>query len=160
MNSSIMLDVRTIGQYDYQELDGPRCVRARHSACVPSLTTTSALEVTTAVEFYPHTFVIATIDVDPAVDPADYNDWYNREHLPARLRCPGFVRGRRFQAVDLSPSYVTMYEVDDPASLETAEYLSLMSKARPHAQGSARTVRMEAAMTVRRNVYREIDLAT
>lgn len=36
----------------------------------------------------------------PAEIEADFNEWYNREHLPDRvLRMPGFLRGRRYVCI-------------------------------------------------------------
>ncbi len=44
---------------------------------------------------------ILTIWTDiPADIEADFNDWYNREHLPDRIQgMPGFLRGRRYAAI-------------------------------------------------------------
>jgi hypothetical protein len=37
------------------------------------------------------------------VDPAgldDFNAWYRRQHVPERLSVPGFLRGRRWEALE------------------------------------------------------------
>lgn len=61
----------------------------------------------------------------------DFNDWYNREHLPDRVgRMPGFLRGRRYVATAGAagtPKYLTYYDLqstdvmlsDAPAALRT-----------------------------------------
>lgn len=55
-----------------------------------------------------------------------FNDWYNREHMPERiLGVPGFVRGRRFVAVDGGPRYLAVYEADSTAVLFSEPYLAL-----------------------------------
>lgn len=49
-------------------------------------------------------------DIPAEIEPA-FNEWYDREHVPDRvLRIPGFVRGRRFVAVNGGPKYVALYE--------------------------------------------------
>lgn len=44
---------------------------------------------------------------------AEYNDWYDREHLPRLARVPGVVRARRFVACNASPRYFTAYDLAD-----------------------------------------------
>jgi len=48
-------------------------------------------------------------DIDPATE-ADYNAWYQREHVPERLAVPGIRRARRYRAVEGSPRYAAFYE--------------------------------------------------
>ena len=47
----------------------------------------------------------------------DFNDWYNREHLPDRVgRMPGFLRGRRYVAMvgaAGAPKYLTYYDLQN-----------------------------------------------
>lgn len=56
-----------------------------------------------------------------------YEDWYNFQHLPERVSTPGFLRARRFVAVDQpdpgNVDYLTIYETEDPAVLASPEYL-------------------------------------
>jgi hypothetical protein len=62
--------------------------------------------------------LIVWTDIPPEIE-ADFNDWYNREHLPDRiLRMPGFVRGRRYVSVSRNasagaPKYLTYYDLQD-----------------------------------------------
>ena len=44
---------------------------------------------------------------------AEYNDWYDREHLPRLARVPGVVRARRYVACDGHPRYFTAYDLAD-----------------------------------------------
>jgi hypothetical protein len=47
---------------------------------------------------------------------ADFNEWYNREHLPDRiLRMPGFLRGRRYTATSGTPKFLTYYDLQSTA---------------------------------------------
>jgi hypothetical protein len=59
----------------------------------------------------PAGILIVWTDVPIAIE-ADFNDWYNREHLPDRiLRMPGFLRGRRFVARSGTPKFLTLYDL-------------------------------------------------
>lgn len=44
---------------------------------------------------------------------AEFNEWYDREHVPQLLTIPGVLTGRRFQAVDGKPKYIAIYELAD-----------------------------------------------
>jgi hypothetical protein len=103
--------------------------------------------------------LFAMFDLDPEANEADFNDWYNEEHVAERLACPGFVAARRFRAVAGSPQYLTTYSVESLAALETPQYLSLMSSVRPNVDASALTKEMVGAIRLRnRNIFRELDL--
>ncbi|SDD60857.1 DUF4286 family protein [Paraburkholderia lycopersici] len=52
---------------------------------------------------------------------ADFNEWYDTEHIPVRMRAPGFVGAQRYHGVD-SPAYLAVYEMESPAALATPEY--------------------------------------
>ena len=57
---------------------------------------------------------------------ADFNEWYNREHMPERiLGVPGFMRGRRFIASDGGPRYLAVYEAASTAVFFSEPYLAL-----------------------------------
>jgi hypothetical protein len=59
----------------------------------------------------------------PADVDAEFNDWYNREHLRERIEVPGFVRARRFAALSGRPKYVALYEVETADVLRSEAYL-------------------------------------
>jgi hypothetical protein len=65
-------------------------------------------------------------DVDADAE-AELNAWYPRQHLPERLSVPGFLRGRRYAAVDARARYVTLYEVETPAVLASPAYLERLN---------------------------------
>lgn len=62
-------------------------------------------------------------DVDPAAE-ADFNAWYDDEHLAERVAVPGFLNGRRFVALgaDSRPKYFAWYETETPDVLGSAAY--------------------------------------
>ena len=53
----------------------------------------------------------------------EYNEWYDKEHLPRLVTVPGVVRARRYTAVSGSPRYLTAYELTDKNAFETPEGL-------------------------------------
>jgi hypothetical protein len=63
---------------------------------------------------------------DPGPVPEDeFHDWYDNEHLPARLTVPGFESATRFRALDgLKPTWLAVYDIV-PGTLDTPEYKAL-----------------------------------
>lgn len=59
---------------------------------------------------------------DWSSDDVEYNDWYDREHIPQRLSFPGFIEASRYEAVDADRRYYTSYNLSSLAALNTAEY--------------------------------------
>ena len=51
--------------------------------------------------------------VSPERD-GEFNDWYDRTHLPELLAVPGFVSARRYRRVgdDGAPEYLAVYEIE------------------------------------------------
>jgi hypothetical protein len=52
----------------------------------------------------------------------DYENWYVREHLVERLSIPGFLTGRRYEALCGDRQFFTYYETEDPATLASPLY--------------------------------------
>jgi hypothetical protein len=48
--------------------------------------------------------------------------WHVREHIPERVGLPGFLRGRRYVAVDADPKYFNFYEAETPGAFSSTEY--------------------------------------
>lgn len=62
-------------------------------------------------------------DLHPG-DRDDFEGWYRQQHLPERLGVPGFLRGRRYQAVAAGgPEFFTLYETQDADVLSGPAYL-------------------------------------
>ena len=53
----------------------------------------------------------------------EYNEWYDKEHLPRLVTVPGVLRARRYTAVAGSPRYLTAYELTDKNAFESPEGL-------------------------------------
>jgi hypothetical protein len=63
------------------------------------------------------------------VPEAEFTDWYDNEHVPARLSVPGFSDVRRFQAADGEvPSWLATYDLA-PGTLASPEYKALAENA-------------------------------
>ncbi|HEY4095372.1 MAG TPA: hypothetical protein VGM33_07680 [Baekduia sp.] len=65
----------------------------------------------------------------PAGNEADFHDWYNNEHIPARMRIPGFTEAIRYEQDEDAETarWLACYFLDDMAALETDVYLRLKS---------------------------------
>src|SRR5262245_14215606 len=50
-------------------------------------------------------------EMTPGADfEADFNAWYDEEHIPLRTACPGFVSACRYKAA-VTPNYLAVYEL-------------------------------------------------
>ncbi|WP_284253542.1 DUF4286 family protein [Pseudolysinimonas kribbensis] len=57
-----------------------------------------------------------------------YNDWMDEEHVDELMSCPGYLRTRRFKAVDGIPNFFAMYEIDSPDALNSPRMLSFSTR--------------------------------
>ena len=57
----------------------------------------------------------------------DFVAWHVREHIPERVGLPGFLRGRRYVAVDGVPKYFNFYETDAVDDLSSAAYMTRLN---------------------------------
>jgi hypothetical protein len=72
----------------------------------------------------PPLLLVVHTDIDPAHE-ADFNTWYNEDHVPAIVRQPGFIRARRYVCVegqDQNPKYLAVYEFEREEDRKTPEY--------------------------------------
>ena len=69
-------------------------------------------------------------DVDAAIGD-DYERWYFREHLPERVGVPGFLAGRRYEAVEGAPRFLTYYEGEGPDTFVSKPYLDRLNDPTP-----------------------------
>jgi hypothetical protein len=95
--------------------------------------------------------MIAMFDIPDALE-AEFHAWYNEEHIPEKIgRVPGFLRARRYKALDGRPNYMCIYELEDISVVDNPDYQA------NYKSGTVNTERMKAkARTFYRNVYVQI----
>lgn len=83
---------------------------------------------------------------------AQFYAWHGAEHMPERVAIPGFLRGRRYVALEGSPEYFNLYETESPATVTGADYLARLNNPTPwtvatvkHFRGVARSLCAVAA---------------
>lgn len=76
------------------------------------------------------TILFSEMTPQPASEAA-FNDWYDTEHIPLRMACPGFASAQRYRAT-ASASYLAVYEMGKAGDLKTPEYAKV--KGDPSAQ--------------------------
>jgi hypothetical protein len=86
----------------------------------------------------------------PADKEAEFNRWYNEEHLAERLAVPGFLAAARYEAVKGSPKHLAYYELEDTAVLESEAYRRVTVNPTPWTQRCSPNV---IGTTFIRNVY-------
>lgn len=84
----------------------------------------------------PRALMMAMFDVEQGHEE-EFNRWYEEEHFPERMLCPGFISGRRFTAVtggtgivtdsgfrEVEPTqkYLTIYDLESLDALQTEAY--------------------------------------
>lgn len=65
--------------------------------------------------------LLTSMDVD-AADEADFNRWYNSEHLQERVAIEGFLEARRYVAHTASPKYLCLYSTRTVEVLDSPAY--------------------------------------
>ena len=92
------------------------------------------------------TVSLVYVDVDPEHD-AEFNDWYNQEHVPDMLKMPGYLNAGRYEALKGGPRYLAVYELESPEASETAEIKAY------HANLTERSKKMSPPRIGRNLVY-------
>jgi hypothetical protein len=74
--------------------------------------------------------MLLSFDVVPDA-VAEHDHWHTVEHLPERLSIPGFLRGTRWVALEGTPRYLVLYEVEQLATLQSPAYLERLNNPTP-----------------------------
>ena len=74
--------------------------------------------------------LITIMDADPA-EEADFNRWYDCEHIIERTGIPGFLESRRYVAVDGAPRYVNFYTTETIETLSSPAYRAKLDHPTP-----------------------------
>ena len=86
----------------------------------------------------------------PADKEADFNRWYNEEHLAERLSVPGFLSAARYEAVKGGPKHLAVYELENAAVMESEAYKKVSNNPTPWTKRSGPNA---IATTFIRNIY-------
>jgi hypothetical protein len=71
--------------------------------------------------------LLTSMDVD-AADEADFNRWYDREHLEERVAIEGFIEARRYVAEEGSmPKYLSLYSTETFQVLDSPAYCKALA---------------------------------
>lgn len=65
--------------------------------------------------------LLTSMDID-AADEADFNRWYDREHLIERVAIDGFLEARRYVAHAARPKYLFLYSTSSIEVLDSPAY--------------------------------------
>jgi hypothetical protein len=62
---------------------------------------------------------------------AEFEEWFQHEHLAERIAVPGFLLGRRYEAVSGAPRYFNLYLTQSADVLKSAAYLERLDHPTP-----------------------------
>lgn len=79
---------------------------------------------------------------------AELERWYQSEHLAERLGVPGFLRGRRYEAVEAPQQYFTYYETETPEVLVSPPYWERTDNPTPFTQRIMSDVFLKMSRTI------------
>jgi hypothetical protein len=86
----------------------------------------------------------------PADKEAEFNRWYNEEHIAERLSIPGFLSAARYEAVKGGPKHLAVYELESADVMKSDAYKKVSGN--PTAW-TKKTGPQAVATTFIRNVY-------
>ena len=69
--------------------------------------------------------LLTSMDIDPS-DEAEFNRWYDREHLLERVAIEGFLEARRYVAHQGSPKYLCLYSTATFEVLDSPTYRTVL----------------------------------
>jgi hypothetical protein len=70
--------------------------------------------------------LLTSMDIDPS-DDAEFNRWYDREHLEERVAIEGFLEARRYIANKGSPKYLSLYSTGTFEVLDSPAYRTALA---------------------------------
>ncbi|TMH90182.1 MAG: hypothetical protein E6H44_07290 [Betaproteobacteria bacterium] len=116
---------------NFQALNGHRMPGARLARLAPL----GEWRGVSAGQEAPYHYVVAT-DIEAGWE-AEFNRWYDSEHMPGLAAVPGSVYCVRLRSLDGGPHYHSCYDLTSPQALERDEWLTVRnsfssSRVRPH----------------------------
>ena len=70
--------------------------------------------------------LLTSMDIDPS-DEAEFNRWYDREHLEERVAIDGFLEARRYVAHEGRPKYLSLYSTETFDVLDSPAYRTALA---------------------------------
>src|SRR5438034_11005985 len=70
--------------------------------------------------------LLTSMNIDTAHE-AEFNRWYDREHLEERVAIPGFLEARRYIAHDGNPKYLSRYSTETFEVLDSHAYRTALA---------------------------------
>ena len=88
--------------------------------------------------------LLNAMNIAPELE-AEFNEWYDKEHIPALGAVPGVLCARRFRGTSGNRKYVALYHLADPDVVESAEWKQARqsewtSRLQPHFRDHLRLV--------------------
>ena len=88
--------------------------------------------------------LLNAMNIAPGLE-AEFNEWYDKEHIPALRAVPGVISARRFRGTSGNRKYVALYHLDTPGVVESAEWKKARtsdwtSRLQPHFRDHLRLV--------------------
>jgi hypothetical protein len=75
--------------------------------------------------------ILAIFNNIPPGTEAEFEEWFQHEHLLERIAVPGFVLGRRHEAVSGTHRYFNYYQTSSPYIFKSAPYLERLDNPTP-----------------------------
>jgi hypothetical protein len=97
--------------------------------------------------------LLVMMDIAPEHE-AEFNRWYDEEHMKRLAAIPGFLSGGRYVALRGGPKYLAMYELEDHNVMKSAAFIDTVRY-----QPSAARMRISGGHIGRNyilNLYRQI----
>jgi len=94
--------------------------------------------------------LFVTSSPDSTISLDRYHNWYDNEHLPARLTVPGVRSALRYKSVTRNKTFLAYYDLDSDEVLKSPEYIALNE----NASDEERAVKPHAGLD--RRLYKEI----
>ena len=88
--------------------------------------------------------LLNAMNIAPELE-AEFNEWYDKEHIPALAAVPGVLCARRFRGTSGNRKYVALYHLAEPGVVESAEWKTARqsdwtSRLQPHFRDHLRLV--------------------
>jgi hypothetical protein len=88
--------------------------------------------------------LLNAMNIAPELE-AEFNEWYDKEHIPALTAVPGVLGARRFRGTSGNRTYVALYHLASPDVVESAEWKQARqsewtSRLQPHFRDHLRLV--------------------